>query len=325
MIIDFEHHYTPYEIWKRRGGKSGQVVRLFSSEGKAINTLGDADHDVQTHLDTMDRAGIDMAVLSGSIDSLEEARLFNDQYSRVAEKYPKRFAGFASTLPLGGKPALDELERAIRGLGLKGVTISSQIDGASLDSRDLWPFYERVSKLGVPIFVHISRAPEGFDAGKAPYDLNRSIVREFALALATSRICLGGVLEDFPDLKFIVSHFGGGISSVKERLERYIRYWDGSFWSGKPLIKAPFVERFNEHFAKIYFNMAGREIGMETVKCALTNISPKRLVFGTDYPLNFADDSAGIKTYIQKIKELDLGNELIEGMLGTNGIRLLSL
>jgi len=33
MIIDFEHHYTPYEIWKRRGGKKGEVVRIFSPEG----------------------------------------------------------------------------------------------------------------------------------------------------------------------------------------------------------------------------------------------------------------------------------------------------
>ena len=30
--------------------------------------------------------------------------------------------------------------------------------------------------------------------------------------------------------------------------------------------------------------MAGREIGVQTVKCALTNISPRRLLFGTEAP-----------------------------------------
>lgn len=325
MIIDFEHHYTPHAIWKKRGGKPGEIVRMFSSDGKEIRPLDDASHDIHLHLKNMDIAGIDMAVLTGTVDNLEEAKLFNDECSKVVKQYPKRFVGFASTIPLGGKPALEELGRSVKNLGLKGVMISAQVDGHPLDSRDLWPFYGKVSELRIPIFVHVSLAAEGFDACKASYDLNRTIVREFDLALATTRVCLGGVLEEFPDLKFIIAHFGGGISSVKERLDRYIGYWGAKFWSGKPLIGEPYAERFNEHFNQIYFNMAGREIGMETVKCALTNISPRRLLFATDYPPNFVDDPIGMKTYIEKIRQLDIDKESIEAMLGTNGIDLLRL
>jgi len=325
MIIDFEHHYIPYEIWTKKGGKPGQIVRVFSPDGREIRPLDDASHDIQIHLKNMDIAGIDMAVLTGTIDSLEEAKLFNDSCSEVVKKYPKRFVGFASTMPLRGKPALGELERAINDLGLRGVKISAQEDGHLLDSPELWPFYEKVAKLGIPIFVHVSLAAEGFDACKAPYDLNRTLVREFDLILATTRICLGGVLEEFPDLKFIIAHFGGGISSIKERLDRYVGYWGAGFWRGKPLISEPYAERFNEHFNKIYFNMAGREIGIGTIKCALTNISPKRLLFATDYPPNFVDDPIGMKTYIEKIRQLDIDKESIEAMLGTNGIELLGL
>jgi aminocarboxymuconate-semialdehyde decarboxylase len=162
----------------------------------------------------------------------------------------------------------------------------------------------------------------GFDAFIAPYDLNRTLVREFDLALATARICLGGVLEDFPDLKFVIAHFGGGISSVKERLDRYVAYMKEKFWTGKPLIREPYAECFNQYFSKLYFNMAGREIGMETVRCALTNIRPERLVFATDYPPNFIDDPIGTRTYIEEIRQLNLDKESIEAMLNTNAIRL---
>ena len=325
MVIDFEHHYTPFEMWKKRGGKPGQMVRKFTPDGREIRPMYDADHDIELHLKYMDMAGIDMAVLTKTIDNLEEARMFNAGCSDATKKYPNRFVGFAATAPLEGKPGLDELDRAVRDLGLKGVTIRAQVDGHPLDSRQLWPFYEKVSQLAIPIFVHVSLAADGFDACKAPYDLNRTLVREFDLALATTRLCLGGVLEEFPDLKFIMAHFGGGISSIKERLVRYVGYWGEKFWTEKPLISAPYAERFNEHFSNLYFNMAGREIGMNSVRCALTNIRSKRLLFGTDYPPNFVDDPIGMKTYIEEIRRLDIDSESIEAMLGTNGIELLGL
>lgn len=326
MVIDFEHHLQPYEIWKKRGGKPGQTVLMRAADGRLIRPLDDATHDIHIHLKYMDAAGIDMAVLSGTqVDSLDEVKIFNNHFANIVKQYPKSFAAFATTLPLGGRPSFEELERAIKDLGLKGVLISAREDGHCLDDRKLWPFYEKISELGVPIFIHPSLATSGFDACHAPYDLNRTLVREFDLALAATRICLGGVLEEFPDLKFIIAHFGGGISSIKERLVRYVAYMKEKFWTDKPLISEPYAERFNEHFSKLYFNMAGREIGMETIKCALTNISPRRLVFGTDYPPNFIDDPDGMHTYIEKIRQLDIESESIEAMLGTNGIELLGL
>lgn len=326
MVIDFEHHLQPPEIWKKRGGKPGQTVLMRTPDGRLIRPLDDATHDIRIHLKYMDAAGLDMAVISGTqVDSVDEAKIFNNHFSEVVRQYPKRFAAFATTLPLDGKPAFDELERATKDLGLKGVLISAQVDGHGLDDRKFWPFYEKVLELGIPIFVHPSLATPGFDACVAPYDLNRTLVREFDLALATTRICLGGVLEEFPDLKFIIAHFGGGISSIKERLVRYVACMKEEFWVGKPLIGEPYAERFNEHFGKLYFNMAGREIGIETIKCALTNINPKRLVFGTDYPPNFIDDPDGMRIYVEKIRALDMDSSSIEAMLSTNGKELLGL
>jgi len=326
LVIDLEHHLAPRQIWERRGGKPGQMVLQHAPDGTPLRPLNDSTHDVAIHLANMDIAGIDMAVLSGpEVGTLDDARLFNDNFANVVKRYPKRFAAFATTLPLGGKPALDELERAVKGLGLKGVLMNAQVNGQPVDSRQLWPFYEKVSTLRVPIFVHPSIKLEGFDACKAPYDLFRTIGREFDLALATFRLCAGGVLEEFPDLQIIMAHFGGGFSSIKERMDRYIDFLGAGFWYGKPLISEPYLENYNKYFDGLYFNLAGREIGIETIKCALTNISPKKLLFGTDYPPNFVDDAKGMRTYIEKIRQLDLDKASIDAMLGTNAIDLLGL
>ena len=71
--------------------------------------------------------------------------------------------------------------------------------------------------------------------------------------------------------------------------------------------------------------MAGRELGMAAVKCALTNISPKRLMFATDWPLNYEVNPQGVRQYVEEIRKLDLPQDEIEGMLGGNAARLLGI
>jgi aminocarboxymuconate-semialdehyde decarboxylase len=189
----------------------------------------------------------------------------------------------------------------------------------------MWPFYEKVSELRIPIDVHITGSPAGFDALHAPYALYYVIAREFDMAASVLRVCLGGVLEEFPDLKLIMNHLGGGISSIIERLDAYSSYADQPGWSdfyfGKRLTSKPWREYFN----KLYFNMAGREVGMEAVKCALTNISPKKLMFATDWPWNFDYEPEKVKQYVAEIRKLDLAKDDIEGMLGGNIARLLGI
>jgi predicted TIM-barrel fold metal-dependent hydrolase len=95
--------------------------------------------------------------------TLEECRLINGDLARVQTKYSGRFVGLAQAPVLEGKEALAEIERSIRILGLKGVTITSQIKGVSLDSPELYGFYEKVCELDVPVFVHPALAPIGYD------------------------------------------------------------------------------------------------------------------------------------------------------------------
>ena len=323
MIVDWEHHYLPEELWLKKGGKKGERA-IFYERGNPRGTLHPELCDAEEQLRVMDAVGIDVAVLSMAVSNndpqiaLEECRIWDDRTAELTKKYPKRFVGLAPIPPLGGEKAFAELERAIGSLGLKGVVIRSQANGQSMDSEELRPFYKRVSALNVPIFIHPSGVQMGFDILKAPYDLYRSVGRELDLIVATTRIILSGVLEDFPDLTFVISHKGGGIAALKERIE----YWFDPPGAGGTRTRKP----FDEYLGRIYFNLAGHHGGMNSVKCALTSISPRRLVFGTDYPQEYFDeDPMNIKTYIDNIKKLEIDEENKELMLGGNASRLLGL
>ena len=326
MIIDMEHHTATEDRLEKGKSQSGKVCeRYWDTDGKMkIRSFEEAAH-AESHLQFMNEAGIDMAVLTTNpISNLEQCQRWNDFCAGIVRDHPGRFIGFATVPPLGGKPAFEELERAIGELGLKGVHIWTWNDGQPLDSRELWPFYAKVSELGIPIDVHVTLEPPGFDAVHAAYALYYVMARELDMCAATLRVCLGGVLEDFPDLVLIMNHFGGGVSAVLERLDAYMGYVGPgcpSLYLDKSIISRP----WREYFDKLYFNMAGREVGMAAVKCALTNISPKKLMFGTDWPFNYDRNPGGARQYIEEIRKLDLPGKDIDAMLGGNAARLLGV
>ena len=326
MIIDVENHYDLGNPSDPETLDTGKIIERFWDDGDVSFRKSREGSDVDVFLDFIDEAGIDMAVLSHHNVHLDDPAEWHDFCAELIEEYPNRFTGFATIDPLGGEPAFDELERAVDDLGLKGVHIYTRNDGLFLDSEEMWPFYQKVSELDVPINVHIEARPNGFEALDAPYGLYYVAAREFDMAAATMRLIFGGVLEEFPELDFIMNHFGGGISSILDRFDLYTDLaqesaWEGGFYQDERRISKPYREYFDE----LYFNLAGRGTGIDSVKCALTNISPDRLMFGTDFPLNYDHDPEGANEYIDAIRGLDVPDEDIEKMLGGNAARVLDI
>lgn len=316
MVIDFEHHYIPAELGRRLG---------MDPERKEAVRTGDASihsrlFDLAAQIRDMDRAGIDIAVQScilGWDTSLENCRLLNDCTAQLQRDYPKRFVGLAHApaLEAGG---VREVERAVKQLGLKGVTISSQMNGLSLDAKEFIPFYDLISQLGVPIFVHPALGPKGYDLMK-DYMLPVILTREFDLGVAVTRLIAGGVLDRYPELKLVFAHFGGGLAGYKERISR-----------SSYRFKLP--KSFDDYFDLLYFDMAGFEGSPIALRCALEVIKPERLIFATDYPQNFNNSDPkqgkgidGVGEYIDLIRRLPLASRVNENMLGGTAAKLLKL
>lgn len=317
MVIDFEHHYIPAELGRRLG--------MDPTRKEAVRTRDASVHaqlfDMEAQLRDMDRAGIDIAVQScilGWDTTLDNCQLLNDCTARLQKDYAARFVGLAHAPVLDGDAGLRELERAVSQLGLKGVTISSQVNGLSLDAKEFAPFYDLMNRLRVPIFVHPALSPKGYNLMQ-DYMLPVILTREFDLGVAVTRLIAGGVVERYPDLQFVFAHFGGGLAGYKERISR-----------SSYRFKLP--KSFDDYFDRLYFDMAGFEGSTIALRCALEGIKPERLIFATDYPQNFNSSDPkqgksvdGIKEYIDEIRHLPLDERIKAGMLGGTAASLLKL
>ena len=321
MVIDFQHHYVPVELAKKRG-LYGEETTYLKEGGLRATTMHKRLYDLDLQLREMSEVGIDVSVLScllGWSAPMDECRLINDDLAKVQANYPGKFVGLAQAPVLEGQEAIQEIDRAVRNLGLKGITITSQTKGVSLDAPKLYDLYEKICELDVPIFVHPALAPVGYDLLQ-DYDLPRVLGREVDLTVATTRLIAGGVLDRFPDLKLVIAHFGGGIAAVKDRLLAK-GYRFGT-------LKRPFAD----YFDMLYFDLAGFEGGLAALHCALQGIRPERLLFASDYPQDFTgvntDTGRGmkeLKAYIDAVRALALSDATKEAILGRTAAQLLKL
>jgi 2,3-dihydroxybenzoate decarboxylase len=120
----------------------------YSSSLRSANTVLNRLLEVgEGRLREMDENGIDMQVLSlvsPGVQMLDAStattamKKCNDRLSEIIRKHPKRFAGLATLSPQNPGEAADELERAVKELGLRGASINSHVKGEYLDDRKCW-------------------------------------------------------------------------------------------------------------------------------------------------------------------------------------------
>ena len=140
----------------------------------------------------------------------------------VVAEAPDRFVGLAA-LPMQDVPAAcDVLERAVGELGLKGAMIGTDFrQGFACHSLD--PLYRKFVDLDVPLFIHAS-STNGVDNLQdlrlSAHHLSLSLGYAQEEALAVAQILLGGVFDRHPDIDICVSHGGGTITFLAEKLEQ---------------------------------------------------------------------------------------------------------
>ena len=326
MIIDFHIHYSPPELVQDKlppgGGKRVDYV-----QGIPMYLHHPVLYHLEGHLEAMDVAGVDVAVLSsgpGMSGPLEVCRRVNDILRQEEKRHEGRIRGLAHVPPLGGPPALDELKRAAHELGFKGAAVVSSYGEVGLDSPDLFPFYRTLQDLGLYLFVHPTLAAPGAAAALyQAYDLFRMVGREFDMVLAVVRLISGGVLDEFPGLRVVVSHLGGGIAALMGRIHHY---QDKAFWgvAADPRHGKTPQHPYHYYLDRLYFDTGGFFGHMNAVKAALLEIPARQLVFGTDYPQEIREGRK-IKEFVAGIRDLALPGETIQGLLGENGRGLLGL
>jgi len=140
----------------------------------------------------IDEAGIEAIVCNGRL-SAELGSMDSGKLADLQKQYPGRFLGLAPVnLEQDIKLTVDECERAIKEHGLRGISIEPTIrkkgGPTQIDDRDLFPIYEAMAALDVPVMV--STGPMiGPDIG-LPNDV----------------VAFDRVLQQFKTLKMVLGH-----------------------------------------------------------------------------------------------------------------------
>ena len=240
-------------------------------------------------LAAMDEADIDVQILSHfpGIEQLEAkeqvpmVRDTNDFLLETVAKYPARYAGFASMCTAAPDQAAKELERMMQA-GCKGAIINGHSHARYLDDKFFWPILEAAQHLNAPIYLHPTPPPQAvidvYYAGFSPILSSRFAMSGWGWHIETgvhaSRMILGGVFDQFPNLQIIVGHMGEALPFMMPRM-------DNAMGQHVTKLKLPISAylRQNFHYTFSAFNF------LPNFNNLVSQVGIKdRIMFSTDHP-----------------------------------------
>ena len=239
--------------------------------------------DFEERLKIMDRQGVGMHALSLTqpmvywADDELGLRLsvaFNDAVSAAHRAHPERFIGFACLPFQSPVLALEELERAAKLPGIRGIYMATAVRDRELSDRSFFPVYERIADLGLPIFLH-------------PMMINNERLKQYYLintignptdtAIAAAHLIFGGVLDTFPKLEVSLPHAGGTLPILRGRLDQAYRTRPESRTIAQP--PSAYLKRFT------YDTISYSEPIMDDL---VKLVGAERIMMGSDYCFDIA-------------------------------------
>jgi aminocarboxymuconate-semialdehyde decarboxylase len=324
-VVDVHNHfYPPAYLDALRAGDSAVTLKVDRDGNPELHYPGDYNVAVLGHRDiahrqeVLEQAGVATQVLSlttpGTHVELPEravrhARLVNDAFVEIVAARAPRFAAYA-TLPLCDPAAsVAELRRAVEELGLRGAMLFGNVNGVPLADQRFWPLYEAAESLGVVLHIHPTN-PASVQ-GMREYWLMPLVGFLFDTTLAAAHLVFSGVAERFPGIRWVLSHLGGAIPYLAERLDRGYH----AFRECREHVTRPPSEYLKTWYSDTV------NVDRDALMLAVRFAGADHVLAGSDYPHMIGS----IPSMLEAIGGLELSDEERAGILGGNAARLLGL
>jgi aminocarboxymuconate-semialdehyde decarboxylase len=246
--IDIHAHLVPRSLWQAVDARKdwygfrhepGDGIGTMVGDGKRTQfSSPKVRFTPEERLKDMDAQGVDVQVVSihtpffgYHLDPAQGralARDVNDEIAGMARQWPRRFAGLA-TLPVQDvTSAIDELERAVTVLGLKGAELDTAgVNGESWDEAKFRPLFKAAEAMGAVLFFHPQPQHNFMLQRTTKYGLFNSLGVIVDDAICIAMLIYGGVLDACPTLKVCIAHGGGPACYAMGRMDRG--------WQGMPV------------------------------------------------------------------------------------------
>jgi 2,3-dihydroxybenzoate decarboxylase len=322
--IALEEHCIPkevYEAWtnielapKDNVSRAAPrpTFRAGATQGGGISDVEQRLQDFEgQRLEDMDRAGIEMAVLSHNVwgpQAQPDPRLAhdmmirgNDALAKEISKHPDRFAGFGCLSMHEVDAACREFERVISHLGFVGVMLNNwqrtgtNGDGALYyDDKRYDEFWDTAQRLEAPVYLHPGWTPPWYEKSIAGFPLDTANWT-WAVEAGTHalRIITSGVFDRFPKAQMILGHNGEHIVTDLWRIEdRMHGGWKRVKGGGALPYSAMKVTRPNYRAEKTVTSYFRTNVSVTTsgqfndagLQHVIAAIGVDRVMFSSDYP-----------------------------------------
>jgi uncharacterized protein len=235
-------------------------------------------------------------------EEIDVCRMANDQMTDLVLKYPDKFIAAVATLPLGSMAAaLEETDRAITQLGMKGIQLYASAAGERLDDPKWRPLFERMVKYDLPVWIH--PAFENEPVFGWPY----------ATAVAMNQLVCAGIFAELPGIKFITHHCGAMAPFHAGRID-----W---IFTIEREVGNP-ARKWGEHFRRFYADTATCG-SIPALMCGRDFFGVDHIVFATDAPLGPYGGLTAVT--IRSVEQMDIPDEEKEKIFTWNIANLLGL
>jgi uncharacterized protein len=268
-------------------------------------------------------SGLPVEMAGNSSETVDLAKLANDELAKLVKQYPDRFAAGVASLPMNNpKAALKEAARSIEDLKLKGVQIYTPCCGKPLDAPEFWSLYRLMADYELPIWIHPYRSPEIPDySGEniSRYRLFHIFGWPYDTSLSMARLVFGGVLEKFPNLKFVTHHCGGMIPFFAKRIaSQGRRMVELEGFAETPLkLSRPILDYFQKFYGDTA--LSGH---VPALMCGYEFFGAEHLLLATDMPYGGSGDMVST---IKSIGDMPIPPQEKEKILEGNIQKLLHL
>ncbi len=234
----------------------------------------------------MDEQGIDIEALSVNPNFWDNAerdlaaqivKLQNEKLAEICGKTPDRFVGLASVALAYPDLAAEQLQDAVKRLGMRGALVGGSVNGTELSDPKLHPFWAKAEELGVLIFIHPQGTPELEASGrlKGSGGLANVIGNPLETTIALSHLIFEGTLDRFPGLKICGAHAGGYLPSYSHRMD--------AMCANRPdQCPVALKKKPSEYLKQIYIDSL--IFTPEGLRHLIAEVGVSQIVIGTDYP-----------------------------------------
>ncbi len=286
--------------------------------GQATIALGNPQRLIDMDAQGIDYQAINVNAWGYNADKAlarDLVALQNEKISEYCAKHPDRFVGMATLALQHPELAAEQLDHAVKKLGMRGAAIGGSVEGMELSDRKFDPFWAKAQELGIVLFMHPQPAQGTTQnprlQGKGL--LGNTIGNPLETTVFLSHLIFEGTLDRFSGLKICAAHAGGYLASYSGRSDALCGRAGGNGDDCRALKKKP-----SEYFRRelLVDTMIFHEDGLRHL---VAEAGVSQIVYGTDYPFDWP---VGVD-FVLNAKFLSNADK--EAILGGNAMKLLKI